>query len=62
MDTFPSQPTFHSHAPQPGHIPAIELKNEIKVRAVMADESTSSILHSALRTYPLSAARGTPKK
>ena len=56
MDTFLSQPTSHSHAPQPDRIPAIELKNEIKARAVMTDESTSSILHSILRTYPLSAA------
>ena len=62
MDTFLSQPTSHSHAPQPDRISAIELKNEIKARAVMTDESTSSILHSALRTYPLSSARGTPKK
>ena len=62
MDTFLSQPTSHSHTPQPDRIPAIELKNEIKARAVMIDESTSSILHSALHTYPLSAAQGTPKK
>ena len=61
MDTFLSQPPFHSNAPQPDRIPAIELKNEIKARAVMTDESTSSILHSALRTYPLSAAGKLPK-
>ena len=62
MDTFLSQPTCYSHAPQPDRIPAIELKNEVKARAVVTDESTSSILHSVLHTYPLSAARGTPKK
>ena len=56
MDTFLSQPTSHSHVPQPDRIPAIQLKNEIKARAVMTDESTSSILHSALRTYLQSAA------
>ena len=61
MDTFLSQPTSHSHAPQPDRIPAIELKNEIKALAVMIDESASSILHSALRTYPLSTAWKLPK-
>ena len=61
MDTFLSQPTSHSHAPQPDRIPAIELKNEIKVRAVMTDESANSILRTVLRTYPLSAAGKLPK-
>ena len=61
MDTFLSQPKFNSHAPQPDRISAIELKNEIKARAVMTDESTSSILHSALRTYPLGAVGKLPK-
>ena len=61
MDTFLSQPTSHSHAPQPDRIPAIELKNEAKARVVMTDESTSSILHSVLHTYPLSAAEELPK-
>ena len=61
MDTFLSRPTSNSHAPQPDLIPAIELKNEIKARAVMTDESTSSILHSALHTYPLGAAGELPK-
>ena len=56
MDAFLSQPTSHSHAPQPDRIPAIQLKDEIKTRAVTTDESTSSIVHSALRTYPVSAA------
>ena len=56
MDAFLSQPKSHSHAPQPDRIPAIQLKDEIKTRAVTTDESTSSIVHSALRTYPLSAA------
>ena len=61
MDAFLSQPAAHSHAPQPDRIPAIELKNEVKARAMMTDESTSSILHWALRTYPLSAAGKLPK-
>ncbi|CAF4816491.1 unnamed protein product [Rotaria socialis] len=45
MDTFLSQPTSHSHAPQLDRVPAIQLKNDIKARAVIADEPTSSILH-----------------
>ena len=61
MDAFLSQPTSHSHAPQPDRIPAIQLKDEIKTRAATTDESTSSIVHSALRTYPLSAAGELPR-
>ncbi|CAF4942849.1 unnamed protein product, partial [Rotaria magnacalcarata] len=34
----------------------IQLENEIKANAAITDESTSTIIHSALRTYPLSAA------
>ncbi|CAF3867935.1 unnamed protein product [Rotaria sp. Silwood2] len=56
MDAFLAQPISYSHALQPDRVPAIQLKNDIKVRAVITDESTSSILHSALRMYPLSAA------
>ena len=56
MDVFLSQPTSHSHAPQPNRITAIQLQDEIKTRAVMTDESTSSIVHSVLRTYPQSTA------
>ena len=61
MDVFLSQPTSHSHALQPDRILAIQLKNEIKARATTTDESSSSILHSALRTYPLNAAGELPK-
>ena len=61
MDTFLSQPTPYSHASQLDRISAIELKNQIKARAVMTDESTSSILYSALLTYPLSATGKIPK-
>ncbi|CAF4986880.1 unnamed protein product, partial [Rotaria magnacalcarata] len=46
----------HCHAPQPDSIPAIQLKNEIKANAAITDESTSTIIHSTLRTYPLSDA------
>ena len=61
MDAFFSQPTSHSHAPQPDRIPAIQLKDEIKTRAVTTDKSTSSIVYSALRTYPLSATGELPR-
>ena len=61
MDAFLSQATSYSLAPQPDHIPAIQLKGEIKTRAVMTDESISSIVHSALRTYSLSAAGELPR-
>lgn len=61
MDTFLSLPTTHCHAPDPDLIPAIQLKSDIKARAVTTDEQTSSILHNALRTYPLSAAGQLPK-
>ncbi|CAF3042829.1 unnamed protein product [Rotaria sp. Silwood2] len=60
MDAFLSQPTSHSHAPHPDCIPAIQLKNEIKARTAMTDEPSSSILNSAIRTYPLSAAGELP--
>ncbi|CAF5071703.1 unnamed protein product, partial [Rotaria sp. Silwood1] len=61
MDAILSQPTTHSHAPQSDRVPAIQLKNDIKARAVITDEPTSSIIHSALRTYPLSAAGELPR-
>ncbi|CAF2981208.1 unnamed protein product [Rotaria socialis] len=61
MDTFLSPPTDHNHAPNPERIPVIELHNEIKVRAVTSEESTSIILHSSLRMFPLSATSELPR-
>ena len=61
MDAFLSHPTSHSHAPKPDQIPAIQLKGEIKARAAQTDESSSTILHSALCKYPLSAAGELPR-
>jgi hypothetical protein len=61
MDTFVSQPTAHIHAPNPERIPVIELNNEIKLRAAYSDESTSVILHSALRSLPLRSAGELPR-
>ncbi|CAF2833416.1 unnamed protein product [Rotaria sp. Silwood2] len=60
MNAFLAQPTSHFHTSQPDRVPAIQLKNYIKVRAVITDESTSSILHSVVRIYPLSAAGELP--
>ncbi|CAF4615984.1 unnamed protein product [Rotaria socialis] len=54
MDTFLSQPVEHNHAPNPKRIPVIELSNQIKVLATTSDELTSTIFHSALRTFSLS--------
>ncbi|CAF2061911.1 unnamed protein product [Rotaria magnacalcarata] len=61
MDAFLFLPTTHCYAPHPDRVPAIQLKNEIKTRAVMTDESSSSIINSGLRTYPLSAADELPR-
>ena len=61
MGRFISTRTRHCHAPQPDQISAIKLNNEIKDRAATTNESSSSILHSALCTFPLSAAGQLPK-
>ncbi|CAF4743188.1 unnamed protein product, partial [Rotaria socialis] len=61
IDTLLLLLTSHCHAPQPDSVPAIQLKNEIKAHAAITDESTSTIIHSALRTYSLSAAGQLPK-
>ena len=61
MYVFVSQPTSHCHAPQPDRMPTIQLKNEIKTRAITTDESTSTILHSALCRHSLSAAGELPR-
>ena len=61
MDSFLSQPTEHNHAPVPERVGAIQLTNQVKIRAQTSDEPTSTILHSALRTLPLSAASELPR-
>ena len=61
MDTFLSQPTSHNHAPNPERIPVIQLHNSVKQRATTTDEPTSSILHSALTTFPINAAGQLPR-
>ena len=54
MDTFLSEPTAHNHAPNSQRILIIEFSNQIRVHAAISYEPTSAILHSALRTFPLS--------
>ena len=61
MDAFLSSPISHIHAPKPDQILTPQLKGEIKPRATMVDESSSIILHSALRSYSLSAAGKLPR-
>ncbi|CAF1988425.1 unnamed protein product [Rotaria magnacalcarata] len=61
MDTFLSDPTADCHAPNPDLIASIQLKNNIKVRAATTEEQSSSILHSALRNYPILAVGALPK-
>ena len=61
MDTFLSDPTLHSHAPNPERIQAIEFTNNVKARAAISEEATSTILHSALKTFPLNATNELPR-
>ncbi|CAF4673132.1 unnamed protein product, partial [Rotaria magnacalcarata] len=61
MDSFLSEPTVHSHAPDPECIPAFELKSQIKIKAMASNEASSSILHSELRLMPLTAVGSLPK-
>ena len=61
MDTFLFKPIAHIHAPNPERIPVIELSNQIKAHAAISDEPTSALLHSVLRTFPLSATNELPR-
>ncbi len=60
MNLILSEPTAHCHAPNLSDLPVIKLQNEIKTRAATTDEASSSILYSALRTFPLNAAVALP--
>ena len=61
MNTILSGPTEHCHAPKPDLVPVLELKNKIKTRAVETEESPSTILHSAIRSFPFDAASQLPQ-
>ncbi|CAF1299838.1 unnamed protein product, partial [Adineta ricciae] len=60
MDFFMSDPTAHSHAPNPEQTPAIEAMIKIKMKAASSDEATSSIIQSSLRILPLTAVSSLP--
>ena len=60
-EIFLPPPNAHCHTAKLDLVPALELKSEIKVPVAITDEPTSSILHTALRTYLLSAAGQLPK-
>ena len=61
MDTILSGPTEHCHAPKPDFVPVLELINKIKTRAVETEEPPSTILHSAIGSFPLNAASQLPQ-
>ena len=61
MDTFLSPPTAHCHVPNPDVVSAIQLKSDVKARAAITDEPTSSILLTAVRTSPVTVADQLPK-
>ncbi|CAF1615043.1 unnamed protein product [Didymodactylos carnosus] len=55
-----SDPTPHSHASNPERIPAVEIKNDIKIKATTSNEAASSIIPSSLRSLPLTAVSSLP--
>ena len=61
MDTILSGPIEHYHAPKPDLVPVLELKNKIKTRVVENEESPSTILHSAIGSFPLNATSQLPQ-
>ena len=61
MNTILSRPTEHCCAPKLDLVPVLELKNTIKTPAVGTEESSSTILHSAIRSFPLDAASQLPQ-
>jgi hypothetical protein len=61
MDAILSQPTEHCHAPNLDKISVIKLQNDIKSRAVISEEPSANILHSALRNFPLHSAGALPR-
>ena len=61
MDIILSGSTEHSLAPKPDLVPVLELKNKIKAWAVETEEPPSTILHSAIRSFPLDVASQLPQ-
>ncbi|CAF1476050.1 unnamed protein product, partial [Rotaria sordida] len=61
MDSVLLELLPHSHAPNLNKILVIKLQNNIKARAAISEELSSTILHSALRSFPLHSAGSLPK-
>ena len=61
MDTILSWQAEHCHAPKLDLVPVLELRNKMKRRAVKTEESSSIVLHSAIRSFPLDAAGRLPQ-
>ena len=61
MDTFISNPTMHNHTSNSNRIPAIQFHNQVKGNSAATDQPTSSVLYSALRTFPIQAVGELPK-
>ena len=61
MDAFVSDPIVHNHASNSDRIPVIQLHNQVKQSATTIDQSSSSILNSALTTCPIYAVGKLPK-
>ena len=61
MDTILSWSTEYCHAPKPDLVSVLELKNKIKTLDVETEESSSTILRSAMRSFPLDAASQLPQ-
>ena len=61
MNTVLSGPTEHCHPSKPDLVPVLELENKIKTRVVETEEPSSTILHSAIRSFPLDAASQLPQ-
>ena len=55
MDIFIYDPTMHNHASNPDRIPVIQLHNQVKQSVTTTDQSSSSILNSALTTFSIHA-------
>ena len=61
IDIFISNPTMHNHVSNPDRIPVIQLHNPVKPSTATIDQPSSSILNSALTTFPIYAVSELPK-
>lgn len=61
MDVIVSSPTEPCHAPSLEKAPVLQLKNKIKSKAADSEDPSSTILHSAMRSFPLDSAGQLPQ-